>query len=249
MKRLLGLTAALALSAGAAHAQLTSIPAKDANGVVQNLCVYKTGGVSAYCQNLFVWYGGAPIAWAGDSAGRAYVNVYNLPVDTNGYLKSGVYDSVNGAAVNLISGTAGVPLGGVVSVQSPGAGMVPFDISLYASSQTAITASSGNEANTNAVATLAGAGGKTTYISGFRCTGAGSTSGLAVNLTVAGVVTGTMTFTFVFPAGALVGAQPVAADFRPPLPASSTNTPIVVTLPAGGSGNTNASCSAWGVQQ
>lgn len=113
---------------------------------------------------------------------------------------------------------------------------------------TGITAASGNVANASAVATLAGSASKTTYITGFRCQAAGSTAASVVSLTVAGVITGTMTYTFVFPAGATTAATPVGQDFSTPVPASSTNTAIVVTLPAGGTGNTNASCAAQGFQ-
>lgn len=112
-----------------------------------------------------------------------------------------------------------------------------------------LTAASGNVANANAVATLAGAAGKTTYIIGFQCTAAGATGAAVANLTVAGVITGTMTYTFVFPAGATVAATPLNVFFASPIPASATNTAIVVTLPAGGTGNTNAACNAQGFQQ
>lgn len=112
-----------------------------------------------------------------------------------------------------------------------------------------ITAASGNVANASAVATLAAAALKTTFISGFQCTAAGSTGALVVNLTLVGVITGTMTYTFTFPAGATVAAAPVREQFSPPIPASAVNTAIVVTLPAGGAGNTNAACNATGFQQ
>lgn len=112
-----------------------------------------------------------------------------------------------------------------------------------------ITAASGNVANANAVATLAAGGAsKTTYITGFQCTASGSTIGLAVNLTVAGVVTGTMTYTFVFTAGVLTEAPILNVSYPNPIPASALNTAITVTLPAGGTGNTNAACNAQGYQ-
>lgn len=111
-----------------------------------------------------------------------------------------------------------------------------------------VTAASGNVANGSAAATLAAVVAKTTYITGFQCTASGATTGLAVNLTVVGVITGTMTYTFVFPAGVLVAATPLNVSFPTPIQASATNTAIVVTLPAGGTGNTNAACSAQGFQ-
>lgn len=129
-----------------------------------------------------------------------------------------------------------------------------FGVSPYPWSSTAgttatpITATSGNVANASAVATLAGVSAKTTYITGFIITAAGATTGLAVNVTLAGVITGTMTFTFVAPAGVLVAAVPLVVTFDTPIPASAVNTAIVLTLPALGAGNTNASANAFGYQ-
>lgn len=128
---------------------------------------------------------------------------------------------------------------------SPGTGTQAAGVPLGA---TPITASSANVANANAVATLPGTAGKVTYITGFQLTAAGATAGLAVTATVAGVVTGTMNFTFTFPAGVAVPAQPLVVEFPEPVPASAANTSIVVTLPAGGTGNTNATAAAQGFQ-
>lgn len=111
-----------------------------------------------------------------------------------------------------------------------------------------VTASSGNVAAGAAVATLPGVAGKTTYITGFQCTAAGSTGALVVTVTVAGVITGTMSYTFSFPAGITVGATPLVVNFPRPIPASGQNVAIVVTLPSGGAGNTNATTSAQGFQ-
>jgi hypothetical protein len=113
---------------------------------------------------------------------------------------------------------------------------------------TQITASSANVANAVASATLAGASGKTTYITGFQVTASGATAGLAVTGTVTGLISGTTSFTFVFPAGVAVAAQPLNYFFDPPIPASAQNTAIVVSVPAGGSGNTNTTVSAQGFQ-
>jgi hypothetical protein len=113
---------------------------------------------------------------------------------------------------------------------------------------TYITAASGNVANTNAVATLAAAVGKNTFICGFTLTAAGATAASVVNATVVGLITGTATYTFVAPAGATVAATPLVVTFGTCVPSSAQNTAIVVTLPALGAGNTNASVSAWGFQ-
>jgi hypothetical protein len=114
---------------------------------------------------------------------------------------------------------------------------------------TMITASSGNVANASAVATLAAAAGKTTYISGFEITSGGATAASLVAATVAGLTGGTATYTYGCVAGATVANSPLQVTFYPPLPASAVNTAIVVTLPALGAGNTNATVVAHGYQQ
>jgi hypothetical protein len=113
---------------------------------------------------------------------------------------------------------------------------------------TQVTASSANVANASAVATLAGAAGKTTYIAGLQVTAAGATAAAVVTGTITGLLGGTTNFTFAFPAGAAVAASPYVVLFEPPIPASAVNTAIVVTLPAGGAGNTNTTVSAQGFQ-
>jgi len=117
----------------------------------------------------------------------------------------------------------------------------------YPANSTPVSNSSAIVGNANAVATLAGAAGKTTYISGFTCNAAGATGALAVDLTVAGVLGGTLHNSFTFPVTP-AAAYPFVEQFIPPLPASAVNTAIVITLPAGGVGNTSASCNAQGFQ-
>lgn len=108
---------------------------------------------------------------------------------------------------------------------------------------------SGNVANSAAACTLATATGKTTYISAFTMSASGATAGLPVTCTLTGVITGTKHYTFTFPAGVLVPATPLHVDFAPPLQASATNTTIVASCPAGGSGATNATMTAEGGQE
>jgi len=111
---------------------------------------------------------------------------------------------------------------------------------------TALINSSANQANANAVATLTASTGKTAWLTGFECTASGSTAGSVVTVTVAGILGGTLNYTFVAPASVGQAASPLIVEFMPPLPASTTNTNIVVTLPALGAGNTNATTVAHG---
>lgn len=126
--------------------------------------------------------------------------------------------------------------------------MEPVGFGVYPTNATPITASSGNVANAAAVATLAAVSGKRTYITGFIITGTGATAGLAVAPTIVGTLGGTMTLSAAAVAGALVANTPLAFNFRFPIPANADNTAIVVTLPALGAGNTNASVVATGYQ-
>lgn len=119
----------------------------------------------------------------------------------------------------------------------------------YPVSSTVVTSSSVNQANAAAVATLAAATGKTTYITGFEVTGTGATAGLPVTVTVTGVLGGTLNYTYAAAVGALVGNTPLVIGFPIPLPSSAVNTAIVVTVPALGVGNTNSTAVAHGYQQ
>lgn len=119
-------------------------------------------------------------------------------------------------------------------------------VAAYPNVATPLTASSGNVANASAVATLAGASGVTTYLQGFIVTSSGATAASVVSITVTGPTGGTMTFAYTCVAGATT--QNPVFEFRFPvaIPASTTNTSIVVTLPALGAGNTNAAVVAYG---
>lgn len=115
-------------------------------------------------------------------------------------------------------------------------------------SATDIQATSGDVANAQAVATLAGVAGKTTYITGFTITGSGATSGLAVVVTVTGLAT-PFNFIYCAAAGVLVMNTPLVVNFPAPVPASAVNTAVVVTCPALGTGNAHNIVNAFGYQK
>lgn len=114
---------------------------------------------------------------------------------------------------------------------------------------TAVVGASGNVAAASAVATLAGAAGKTTYITGFEVTGSGATAAAVVLVTVTGLIGGaTATYVLAVVAGATLGNTPLIVQFPKPIPASAENTAIVVTVPTLGAGNTNSAVVAHGYQ-
>jgi hypothetical protein len=122
--------------------------------------------------------------------------------------------------------------------------------SQYPSGATPITASA--TGSTGAItATLAGVASKTTYICGFYFTGTNATSAnTATTLTITGTISGTLSFGFPTLAAAATVPNSVPLDeaFQPCIPASATNTAIVVNGPALGTGATLVTAVAWGYQ-
>ena len=78
------------------------------------------------------------------------------------------------------------------------------------------------------------------YLKGYVVTASGATSGLQVDFTITGLMGGTITNAFVFPAGVLLQATPLIVMFDEPIAATAQNIAIVATLPTGGGGNTRA---------
>jgi hypothetical protein len=152
-------------------------------------------------------------------------------------LAGGVKESAVGVVLMSQSGAvpAGTTASPLVTSQTP-----------YPSGAVALSAGSAVVANASAVATLTGTATTTVYISGFEITGAGATAGLPVTVTVAGLLGGTRSFVYTFAVGATLPNTPLIVQFNPPLPASGVNTPIVVTCPAGGVGNTANVANAQG---
>jgi hypothetical protein len=109
-----------------------------------------------------------------------------------------------------------------------------------------VSAASGNVANAAATATLAAQAGHTNYVTGVQITGAGATAASVVTATITGLVGGTASYTVAAPAGVTTGFVPIIITFNPPVPASAVNTAIAVSLPALGSGNTNAAVAIQG---
>lgn len=113
-----------------------------------------------------------------------------------------------------------------------------------------LAVTSGSVANASAVATLAAAASKTTYITGFVVTGLGATAVGSVTATLAlSGVSETLDYVVPVPAGVTVGLTPLVVNFPFPLSSGAVNSTIVVTVPALGAGNTSCAVSATGYQQ
>ena len=118
---------------------------------------------------------------------------------------------------------------------------------LYPENAVPLASSSGKKANAAATATLAkGGADSVVYLAGFTITGAGATAAAVVEVTVTGVVGGTLTYEYGAVAGAALMNAPLTQRFDPPLPAADADTDIVVSCPALGAGALANSANAWG---
>ena len=95
-------------------------------------------------------------------------------------------------------------------------------------------------------ATLAAVAGKRTHIAGFAVDGLGATAASVIEVTVTGLLGGTLRRKMSIPAGAGVAVTPLIMEFDRPIPASADNTAIIVNVPSFGAGNTSAIVSAHG---
>lgn len=96
-------------------------------------------------------------------------------------------------------------------------------------------------------ATLPGAAGKTTYLTGFEVTGAGATAAQVNTVTVTAGTT-VKHYVLVIPAGATTSITPLIVEFTKPVPASAAATAITVATASFGAGNTASCISAHGYQ-
>jgi hypothetical protein len=83
-------------------------------------------------------------------------------------------------------------------------------------------------------------------MSGFIVSGAGATVPKAVAVMVSGLLGGDRSFIYGFADDPRKANQTLQFSFVPPLPAVAINTPIVITVPPGGSGNLQSSVFAYG---
>ena len=112
-----------------------------------------------------------------------------------------------------------------------------------------VQASSGNVAAATATAAIPAVALKTNYITGFQINAGGATAGACVTATVAGLLGGTLSYTYCSVTGAGLPSPPLVVAFVPPLPASAVNTAITLSVPSLGAGNTNATANIQGFVQ
>jgi hypothetical protein len=108
------------------------------------------------------------------------------------------------------------------------------------------TFSSGNVANAAATATFPAKPGVLNLLCGFSFTSTGSTAAQVVLMTITGLNGGTATYVYASQAGVTLNNPVLTEDFTPCVPATGPNVAIVVSMPALGSGNTNAALTAMG---
>jgi hypothetical protein len=95
-------------------------------------------------------------------------------------------------------------------------------------------------------ASIGGAAGSTTFITGFEITGAGATAASTIAVSVFNVLGGTKTYFLTIPAGAGVGLTPLIVEYARPIPAIGPGTVIQVSVPSFGPGNLFAAVTVHG---
>lgn len=93
---------------------------------------------------------------------------------------------------------------------------------------------------------LAAVAGARNFLTAFEVTGGGATGASVIDVTVTGLLGGTVTYNLAIPAGAAVGITPLVCRFPRPLPASADNTAITLNVPSFGAGNTKAAAAIHG---
>jgi hypothetical protein len=109
-----------------------------------------------------------------------------------------------------------------------------------------VTISSGNVANAAATAALPAKVGVLNILCGFQFTAAGATGASVVVMTITGLNGGTASYIYAAPAGVTAMGPMLQDDFTPCVPASGPNVAITASMPALGSGNTNAALTIMG---
>jgi hypothetical protein len=111
---------------------------------------------------------------------------------------------------------------------------------------TIVARSSGNTANASAQARMPAVSGKTNYITGFDVYSTGSTAAFVTQVTISGLLGGSLVFSYANVIGPTLLSTPLSIRFPGPIPGLAVNTALNVTLPALGSGNTSATVNVYG---
>lgn len=120
--------------------------------------------------------------------------------------------------------------------------------SLYPSGATPLNFTSGNGAAAIVTATLPGAVGQTTYITGFDVSSSGASSALVVDVVVTDTGTAPILLGYTYATGTDITGlnERLTVRYANPVPASASGVSITVTLPSLGAGNTHAIVNAYG---
>jgi hypothetical protein len=93
---------------------------------------------------------------------------------------------------------------------------------------------------------IAAVAGVTGYCTGFEVTGGGATGASVIDVTITGLLEGTLHYAMAIPAGATLGVLPLVVEFTRPRQASAVNTAITLNVPSFGAGNTLADAAIHG---
>ena len=152
-----------------------------------------------------------------------------------------------GLAIDLVLNGASVPglkrgygsealTGGATDVgHHQGVAMIPASAGAVATVAAAV-----------ATAVMAAVAAKKNYLAGFSISGGGATAGSLIKATITGLAIGTMGIDIAVPAGVTLAIAPIFVALPIPIPASAVNTPITLTVPSLGAGNTDCTIAIWG---
>ncbi len=136
---------------------------------------------------------------------------------------------------------------------TPGGLFVPLLVDAAGRLVTANPASVGTDAGqsvTGAAGALAPAiaavAALTNYLTGIEVTGGGATGAAALDVTVTGLLEGTLHYAIEVPVGAGLAIAPLIVEFVRPRPASAVNTAITLNVPSFGIGNAIESAAIHG---
>lgn len=105
---------------------------------------------------------------------------------------------------------------------------------------------SGNVAAGTAAASLAATAGYQNFVTGFQITSSGSTAAAVVDVTLTGLVGGTITYSYTTVAGATLKNDPLIVTFPTPIPATGANVAITLSVPSLGAGNAHTGVAIQG---
>jgi hypothetical protein len=110
-------------------------------------------------------------------------------------------------------------------------------------------ASANSTAATAITVSLTAEAGRTNFVTQVVLSTGGATAGIILDVTITGVIGGTLHIVYAVPTGALLAATPLVVNFNPPLQSTAVNQIVTLTMPTAGAGNTQQTAAIYGFSQ